>query len=177
MTLADKQISFIEDCYRLYEQKMYYVAFAILHNEEQAEDAVQDAFLKLMKHRVKFDSPRSDDCKRYIITVIRNAAINIYNRNKRDCEVTYLTDNIEIMESQATVLPGSESESDLQIEQIMGCLDGKYYDVVYCLVVRDMTARQAAEELGITEASVRKRFERAKGILRKHMNADASFNI
>ena len=81
------------------------------------------------------------------------------------------------MESQSTVLPDSDSESDLQIEQMMGCLGRKYYDVVYCLVVRDMSTRQTAEELGITEASVRKRFERAKGILRKHMNADASFNI
>lgn len=177
MTLADKQISFIEDCYKLYEQKMYHVAFAILHNEEQAEDAVQDAFLKLMKHKVKFDSPGSDECKRYIITVIRNAAINIYNRNKRDCEVTYLTDNIEIMESRATVLPESDAESDEQIEQLMGCLDGKYYDVVYCLVVRDMTTRQAAEELGITEASVRKRFERAKVIMRNHTKANASLII
>ena len=40
---------FIEECYSLYEQKMYRVAFAILKDPDAAEDAVQDAFLKLMK--------------------------------------------------------------------------------------------------------------------------------
>ena len=82
-----KQISFIEDCYRLYENKMYYVAYGILHDEGLAEDAVQDAFLRLMKHEVHFTSAESDDCKRYIITVIRNASINIYNKKKRESEL------------------------------------------------------------------------------------------
>ena len=84
MQMAKKQVKFIEACYRLYEQKMYYVAYSILHDEGKAEDAVQDAFLKLMKHEVQFDRADSDDCKRYIITVIRNAAITIYNKTKKE---------------------------------------------------------------------------------------------
>lgn len=40
----------LEQLYDLYEQKMYAVAFSILHNEWQAEDAVQDAFVRLFKN-------------------------------------------------------------------------------------------------------------------------------
>ena len=41
-------IRFIERCYKLYEQKMYHVAYCILRDEGLAEDAVQEAFLKLI---------------------------------------------------------------------------------------------------------------------------------
>ena len=48
MALTSKQRSFIESCYELYEQKMFRVALAVLHDEKLAEDAVQDAFLQLI---------------------------------------------------------------------------------------------------------------------------------
>ena len=76
------QVSFIEDCYRLYEQKMYRVAYRVLNDEGQAEDAVSEAFIRLMKKDVFFEDAKSDDCKRYIIKVIKNVSINIYNKNK-----------------------------------------------------------------------------------------------
>lgn len=48
-------IAFIEKCYQLYEQKMYQAAYYIVQDSGWAEDAVQDAFLKLMKGRVYFE--------------------------------------------------------------------------------------------------------------------------
>lgn len=79
--------AFMEKCYQLYEQKMYQVAYYIVQDSGWAEDAVQDAFLKLMKGQVYFEDACSDDCKRYIITVIRNSAIDIYNKKKREREL------------------------------------------------------------------------------------------
>ena len=71
-------IRFIERCYKLYEQKMYHVAYCILRDEGLAEDAVQEAFLKLMKSNVDFKDVKSDECKQYIITIIKHASIDIY---------------------------------------------------------------------------------------------------
>ena len=51
---ARASIKFIEKCYKLYEQKMYYVALSILHDSGLAEDAVQEAFMKLMKSEDSF---------------------------------------------------------------------------------------------------------------------------
>ena len=49
----------------------------------------------------------------------------------------------------------------------MNSLPEKYYDVVECLVVRDYSVRETADRLGITEANVRKRYERAKKMMRQ----------
>lgn len=142
-----KQIAFIEDCYRLYENKMYYVAYGILHDEGLAEDAVQDAFLKLMKHEVQFDSVESDDCKRYIITVIRNAAINIYNKKKRESEHMYLTDDDTKYDSTVEMDP----DSDAGWQEIMKGLPEKYYEVVYYLVIKDYSTRETARKLNLSD--------------------------
>ena len=174
MHLANKQVKFIETCYRLYEQKMYYVAYSILHDEGKAEDAVHDAFLKLMKHEVQFDRADSDDCKRYIITVIKNAAITIYNKTKRESEFMYLTDQNDKAEDMAV---NQDHEDDTDWNSLMQCLPEKYYEVVECLVIKEYSTRETAARLNITEANVRKRFERAKQMMRDNLEKGRSSKV
>ena len=69
-------VRFIERCYKLYEQKMYQVAYCILRDEGMAEDAVQEAFLKLMKSNIDFKDVGSVECRQYIITTIKHASID-----------------------------------------------------------------------------------------------------
>ena len=166
--MAKKQVKFIETCYKLYEQKMYYVAYSILHDEGKAEDAVQDAFLKLMKHEVQFERADSDDCKRYIITVIKNAAITIYNKTKKESEYMYLTDKDERVGSMVEM----DLNPDTDWNAIMSCLPEKYYEVVNCLVIKEYTTKETATRLHITEANVRKRYERAKQMMRDYVTKE-----
>lgn len=49
----------LETMYELYEQGMYRVAYGVLHNKEQAEDAVQDSFEKLLEYLPEIDAPDS----------------------------------------------------------------------------------------------------------------------
>ena len=154
-------IRFMEKLYALYEQKMYHVAYRILHDSWLAEDAVQEAFIKLMKHRVYFEDAESEDCKRYIITVIKHSSITIYNRKKRENEILYLTD--EGTNLWEAAMP-DDTETD--IEDLISELPEKYYAVVNCLAIKNLSVKETAAELGITDAAVRKRFERAKKMLK-----------
>ena len=156
-------VRFIEKCYELYEKKMYHVAYSVLHDEGLAEDAVQEAFIKLMKHNAYFAEPGSDDCKRYIITVIKNSSINMYNKKKREQEIIYFPgqdadiNNISCEDNE---------ETQIDMEELVSVLPEKYYSVVNCLAVKNLSVKETASELGITEANVRKRFERAKLMLK-----------
>ena len=53
----------IEEIYKLYEQKMFYIAFSILKDESAAEDAVQNAFIKLINNISRVKDPDSDRTK------------------------------------------------------------------------------------------------------------------
>ena len=51
----------------------------------------------------------------------------------------------------------------------MNSLPPKYFNVVNCLVIHDYSVAETARELGITEANVRKRYERAKKMMRQNL--------
>lgn len=152
-------MDFIERCYQLYEQKMYHAAYRIVQEPGGAEDAVQDAFLKLMKGRVFFEDADSQECKSYIITVIRHSAIDIYNKKKREQHLL----NLCMRE------PGrdeGQSPQTPELRELVSGLKPEYYDVVECLAFKNLSVRETSGRLGITEANVRKRFQRAKKLLK-----------
>lgn len=153
---------FIERCYQLYEQKMYHAAYRILQDCGWAEDAVQDAFLKLMKSRIYFEDADSQECKGYIITVIRHSAIDIYNKKKREREILSLCGR-DLAREQTQE---ADKQQGADIKELISGLKPGYYDVVECLALRNLSVRETSARLGISEANVRKRFERAKKILK-----------
>lgn len=157
-------VMFIETCYRLYEQKMYRAAYRILQDNVRAEDAVQEAFLKLMKGRVYFEDACSDECKKYLITVIRHAAIDIYNKKKKEQEFVCFGDETLYGERTAA---GDIVREDADIREIISTLSPRYYEVVDCLAIKNLSVKETAKRLGISEANVRKRFERAKKKLKQ----------
>lgn len=166
MKNAKALIRFIEKSYKLYERKMYQVAYGILRDSRLAEDAVQEAFLKLMQCNTYFENPKADDCKRYMITVIKHASIDIYNKKKREQEIMFLSDREPAVEDTSVWNHLTEYPD---IEELISCLPSKYYAVTNCLVTKNLSVRETAERLGITEANVRKRFERAKLLLKTMM--------
>lgn len=68
MILSDSQK--LERLFDLYEKKMYGTAFQILRDEGQAEDAVQDAFLRVMAHISRINQPESVETQRFMVKVI-----------------------------------------------------------------------------------------------------------
>lgn len=155
-------VYFMESCYQLYEQKMYGVAYAILRDVQMAEDAVQEAFLQLMKKEVQFEDPESVECRKYIVTTIKNVSINIYRKKKREQEWMYLSDQEEMLQKESAV---AEEESCEVIEEMIENIPIKYAAVVRLLVLQNLSVKETADKLGISEANVRKRFERAKKML------------
>ena len=160
-----EHVHFVEECYSLYEQKMYRVALSILRNPTAAEDAVQDAFLKLMRSKKTFEDAESDECKRYIIAVIRNSAISIYRVRQRDSRVIPLDD---LTVTGEYLVNDEISDASDNISNIIENLPSKYKDVVNCLVTENLSVRETASRLHMTEAGVRKRFERAKKKIKEY---------
>lgn len=122
-------IRFIERCYKLYEQKMYHVAYCILRDEGLAEDAVQEAFLKLMKSNVDFKDAKSDECKQYIITIIKhvliaqpvNIEVMISNRGIESVFVSGIMDEPDVCNANVDIIGEKE---------ITEALNKKFGDVI-----------------------------------------------
>lgn len=74
---ANFQNNMLSKLYDIYENKMYSIAYSILNNVEQSEDAVQDALLKLVPHLSTIENIESLKTKRLVTYTIKNVSIDI----------------------------------------------------------------------------------------------------
>ena len=71
-----------EVIYLEYREYMYRVAFSILNNPQDAEDAVHNAFVKVVENIRNIGEPMSVKTRGYLVTIVRNSAIDIYRRKQ-----------------------------------------------------------------------------------------------
>lgn len=85
---AEERTKF-EQLYLIHRDYMYRVAFGILQNSEDAEDAVHQAFVKIAEHMKKIDTPDSPKTKGYVITIVKNCAIDSYRKKQAYPQLEY----------------------------------------------------------------------------------------
>lgn len=171
MPPSQNALNNLEMLFELYEQKMYRIAFAILRDEGQAEDAVMSSFEKIMRQVGVPENPSLEEAKRLVSTVVRSCAIDQYRRNARERSALTLIENVDIAlppESQPTHDPQAEHMERQYVATLIDDLDEPYSSVVRERFLNNRTVRETAELLGISEANVRKRQQRALTMMRTH---------
>ncbi len=146
--------------YRLYEQPMYFEAYKILHDEYLAEDAVHEAFLKLIRNRKKIIDPVSPSVKSYAYKTLRSAALDLYRKQKKQRE-----NMLELDEAMENTLTDEDLPPDLPIS-LLSELPPKYASVMRCLFFDGLSIKETSAVLNISEELVRKRCERARKLLK-----------
>ena len=79
-----------EKVYLTYKGLMYHTAYKVLNNEEDAEDAVHNAFVKIAESISKIGEPVCPKTQVYVVTIVENKAIDLYRANQRRSKVIYL---------------------------------------------------------------------------------------
>ena len=153
--------------FRRYEQKMYHIAYAILHDSYQAEDAVMDAFVRLLERDYVIGDPASDETKSLIIRVIRSAAIDRYRKNMRESERQLFAEDPAAQQPVQAVPP--DFAADDGAEALLNELPPRYRDVLRLRFVEEKTTAETAGALHISESAVRKRQERALRMMREKL--------
>ena len=74
----------IEQLYSQYRQMMYKISFSILKDSFDAEDAVHNTFIGIIRssYLLNLSDVNSRETKAYIITAVKHSAIKIYNKRK-----------------------------------------------------------------------------------------------
>ena len=145
--------------YEIYEQPMYRIAFSVLKNSSDAEDAVSDAFMNIIRKIGKIGDVNSPKTKSYIVKTIKNSAIDIYRKNKRNY------DRLQPMDDSINSIPDTASGFEKNMGENDGLLDilNETDRKIILLRCRDeLQWREIAQQMNMTESNVRKRFERAR---------------
>lgn len=72
-----------EQIYIEYRDLMFYIANRILNNQQDAEDVVHEAFLKVAEHIEKIGDPKCPKTKSFVVIVVENKAIDLYRKRSR----------------------------------------------------------------------------------------------
>ena len=87
---SPEEQSRFEELYITYRKLMFHVAKGILGNDQDAEDAVHDAFLSIAKNFDKISTEDRHKTKAFVVIVVEHKAINIYHQKKRASDIEYL---------------------------------------------------------------------------------------
>ena len=173
MSIEDeKQRSDVEQIWNLYGKIMLAKAYGILGNMQDAEDAVQEAFLRISKNAENFSEPKSPDTIALVSIYTRNVAINMYRRNKKRNELFGNDGDLDNVISAA-----AESEDIAQlivndetveiVRRAINLLDEPYKDVILLKYYYHKKNIEIAEVLGVDANTVNGRVFRAKKKLKE----------
>lgn len=152
---------FLEKLYEKYEQQMYNIALCILHNSADAEDAVHEAFIRIIDN---FNMIREKDghvLGTYFVIIVRNIATDILRKKQNHTtveieEVYDLSDEYDV-EEEFLCKCSVEAITDAVRE-----LSGTNYDIMYLHLFKQYTPREIAALLGMTPNTVSARIHRSK---------------
>lgn len=142
-----------EKIYCEYKALMYYVAYKVLNNCPDAEDAVHNAFVKIAENIYKIDEAVCPKTQNYVVTIVENKAIDIYRANKRNETVEYIDEIVGI-----TV----ENQGLQGLAYCMTKLPPRYRQIILLKYYHGYSCKEIAKQLSITEANAIKLDQRAK---------------
>jgi RNA polymerase sigma-70 factor, ECF subfamily len=162
------------------------VAQALTRDATDAEDLVQDTFLKAYRHWNTF-IPGSD-CRRWLSAICRNT---FYAQRERRRWVTAVGDDLELETFAAVAVHKHARDRGVEdmfarldlapaIHRAIGALDPPFRDVVQLVDVDGLRYEEAAERLNIPIGTVRSRLYRARRELQELLleyAVDAGFAV
>lgn len=171
--------AYVEKIYGEYGKKIYKVAFKILNNTEDAEDCVHDVVKIIIDNLEMFQALEGEQLIKLLVTCSRNAALNIYRKNKikhinegkrksyTDDETNEKSLDIESVSDDGMFvdLIVINEENRKRISEMIEELDPIYKDVLYLRYQYSMKNQDIAKILKISENVVKVRYHRAKKIL------------
>ena len=148
-----------EELYRRFSPRMYAVCLRYAGNAEEAEDILQEGFIKVFK---KLDSFRSEGSfEGWVRRVFVNTAIEHFRRKRYLMPVTEKEEN-SIEGKYLSVLDNLAEKDILALVQE---LSPGYRTVFNMYVVEGYTHKEIADMLGISEGTSKSQLSRAKVIL------------
>ena len=140
--------------YENYSDSLYGAILKVTKNEEVAEDALQETFIKVWKNAHKYD-PKKAKLFTWLFRIARNTAIDkLRSFNNR------FHKEVQIDKSNVYILPGAKLNQDvLDIKEHVARLEEKYQIVLNALFFEGMTQQEASEELEIPLGTVKSRLK------------------
>ena len=178
IAIAQQAEDELETLVRDYARLVYRIAFSVLRNAEDAEDAVQEVFTRVLRSRHKLREVI--DRKAYLARIAWRVAIDLRRtRPEISIDAHYEDEGGgaqpvigELRDKQASL---EQLASDRQmmrlVQQAIAALPADLREALTLATIEELSAAEAGTVLGVAEATVRTRVFRARQLLRQKLSA------
>jgi RNA polymerase sigma-70 factor (ECF subfamily) len=175
--VLDGETGTFEIIMRRYNQRLYRVARAILRNDGEAEDVMQDAYVRAYEHLDQF-AGRAKFSTWLTRIAVHEALARQHRRNRyQDLEPMSEQEGDPMDRFASLALNPEQQASNSEIrrllEEAVEKLPDAYRTIFILRDVEGMSTTDAADALEITEENVKVRLHRARALLRKSLYARA----
>ncbi len=145
-----------------YSTALYRVAFSVTRNAAEAEDAVQETFLRVLKHESRLSDIR--DYRVWLVRIVWNIVLDRKRRAKTRPENEDLADHARSLPSADRAADDSAISAQEQgrILALVDRLPRPEREALLLSAVQELTTAEIAATLGTTESSIRSRIFRAR---------------
>jgi RNA polymerase sigma factor (sigma-70 family) len=144
------------ELYHLYSKAMFNIAVRIINNKEEAEEALQDSFLKAFENIQKFDGKNSFGV--WLKRIVINRSLDVIK--KRKINFVPIGEN-DFAEDE----PEVDDEIIYDVETIKASVlqlpDG-YRTILILFLFEDYSHKEIAEVLNISEGTSKSQYSRAR---------------
>ena len=166
---------FVEMIFNKYSKNMYLIAEKILNNHDDAEDCVQDTFVKIIDKLDCFKNAHQEDSLiKLIMITCRNTAFDKYAKNKRRAYLQF-SQTVYDEDGESSIADIPDRSADVErivmnsyvcayVKELINKLDCKYRDVI-TLKSMGYNYEQISCIIGISQALARKRYSRARAMI------------
>jgi len=146
----------------------YNLAYWLLQDREEAQDVVQDAFLRAFQAYPAFEG---ENVKTWLLVIVRNTAFNVLKRRKRRGKLISLIEDLPLLEvASEDPLPDTQiiSEANRQLLlRTLAELPVTYRDIIVLRDFENLSYAEISEVVGLPTGTVMSRLSRARAQLRK----------
>lgn len=145
----------LECIYEKKRQEIFRFLYVLLGEQQAAEDALQETFLKAYLHRSKYVEMQKE--KAWIYQIARHTAYDMIRKRHKE---------FPIEKDQMYSVLEKKMQSDnfcehLSYMEMMKCLNEVEREIVSLKIIAGLTHHEIAKILHMTTGSVKKRYERA----------------
>ena len=156
--------------------EVYTLARYLMRNTDDAEDAVQECYLRALRH---FDSYRGPAMKPWLLAILRNVCNNEFTRRGRDEVPTdYARDESAGADMPMWQEPQASAEKlvlrqqdSATIRRLVAELPEPFREAIVLREMNDLSYKEIAEVAGVPVGTVMSRLARARALLRSAWNA------
>ena len=148
-----------------YASTLYRVAFSVVRNASDAEDAVQEAFLRVLRHRDSLGEVR--DRRVWLIRIVWNIVLDRKRRAKTRPETDDVADLARVLPAAGLTAEerAAAAQHHAHVLQCVEQLPAKERQVMMLSAFDELSSVEIASVLEITESSVRSRLFRARNLM------------